>query len=241
VSDEELLGIGAFALLGGLTISSLRHYDEIGLLKPARVDPTSRYRYYRLDQVHDARVVRALRALDLPLNEVRDILESNDAAHTRACLVAHRDRLSADAQMLSEQLATLDHYIEKGVSVPALKGNRIVMVNIPVDDLERSGRFYEALLDIEFAEERHGDGPLHLNATFGEWNTPSWFLLSLWPNSDRAGTVDIGFFVEELDQAYERALAAGATEVYGPRNIQGMPRTAQIKDPSGNQIGLYQS
>jgi DNA-binding transcriptional MerR regulator len=241
VSDEELLGIGAFALLGGLTISSLRHYDEIGLLKPARVDTTSRYRYYRLDQVHDARVVRALRALDLPLNEVGDILESNDAARTRACLVAHRDRLSTHARMLSEQLATLDHYIEKGVSVPILKGSRIVMVNIAVDDLERSRRFYEALLGIEFAEERHGDGPLHLNATFGEWNTPSWFLLSLWPDSDRAGTVDIGFLVEDLDQAYERALAAGATEVYGPRNIQGMPRTAQIKDPSENQIGLYQS
>jgi predicted enzyme related to lactoylglutathione lyase len=82
---------------------------------------------------------------------------------------------------------------------------------------------------------------LRINATFGEWNTPSWFLLSLWPNSDRAGTVDIGFLVEGLDQAYERALAAGATAVFGPRDIEGMPRTAQIKDPNGNQIGLYQA
>jgi predicted enzyme related to lactoylglutathione lyase len=53
--------------------------------------------------------------------------------------------------------------------------------------------------------------------------------------------VDIGFLVEDLDRAYDRALAAGETEVYGPRDIQGMPRTAQIKDPSGNQIGLYQT
>ena len=53
------------------------------------------------------------------------------------------------------------------------------MINVAVDDLERSRRFYEALLDVGVAEERHGDGPLHLNATFGEWNTPSWFLLSL--------------------------------------------------------------
>lgn len=122
--------------------------------------------------------------------------------------------------------------------MPATKGNRIVMINIAVGDLERSRGFYEELLDVEFAEERHDDGPLHLNATFGEWNTPSWFLLSLWPNSDRAGTVDIGFLVEDLDSAYERALKAGATDVYGPREIQGMPRTAQIKDPSGNHIGL---
>jgi predicted enzyme related to lactoylglutathione lyase len=125
--------------------------------------------------------------------------------------------------------------------VPGPKRNRIVMINIAVDDLERSRRFYEELLEIEFGEERHGDGPLHLNATFGEWNTPSWFLLSLWPDTDSAGTMNIGFLVENLDRAHERALTAGATEVYGPRNIQGMPRTAQIQDPNGNQIGLYQA
>lgn len=123
----------------------------------------------------------------------------------------------------------------------AARRNRIVMINVAVDDLERSRRFYEALLDVEFAEERHGDGPLHLNATFGEWNTPSWFLLSLWPDPARAGTADLGFLVDDLDRAYERALAAGATDVYGPRDIEGMPRTAQLEDPSGNRIGLYQS
>jgi DNA-binding transcriptional MerR regulator len=240
VSDDELLGIGAFALLSGLTISSLRHYDEIALLKPAHVDPSTRYRYYRREQVQDAQVVRALRALDLPLNEIKDILERSDNASTRAYLVAHRDRLSAHADLLSDQLATLDRFIEKGVSVSAMKGNRIVMINIAVGDLERSRRFYEELLDVEFAEERHDEGPLHLNATFGEWNTPSWFLLSLWPDSERAGTVDIGFLVEDLESAYERALKAGATDVYKPRDIHGMPRTAQIRDPSGNQIGLYQ-
>jgi hypothetical protein len=88
--------------------------------------------------------------------------------------------------------------------MPSVQGSRIVMINVAVNDLERSRRFYEELLNVEFAEERHGDGPLHLNTTFGEWNTPSWFLLALWPDSDRAGTVDIGFLVDDLDQAYER-------------------------------------
>jgi DNA-binding transcriptional MerR regulator len=240
VSDDGLLGIGALALLGGLTISSLRHYDEIGLLKPARVDPNTHYRYYRPGQVRDAQIVRALRALDLPLNDIRDVLESGDDAFIRQRLVAHRDRLSARAHLLSEQLVTVDQFIEKGVSVPTVKGNRIVMINIAVNELDRSLQFYEELLEVKFAEERHGDGPLHLNATFGEWNTPSWFLVSLWQDPDRAGTVDIGFLVENLDEAYERALTAGAAAVYGPRRIEGMPRTAQVTDPSGNSIGLYQ-
>jgi predicted enzyme related to lactoylglutathione lyase len=67
--------------------------------------------------------------------------------------------------------------------------------------------------------------------------------MSLWPNPERAGragTVDIGFLVEDVDRAYERALATGASDVYGPRDVEGMPRTAEVTDPSGNHIGLYQ-
>lgn len=149
-------------------------------------------------------------------------------------LVAHRARLS-------ERLAGVDELIEKGVNVRASQGNRIVMVNVPVLELAPSQRFYEALLDVEFAEEAHGDEPVHLNATFGEWNTPSWFLLSLWPDRARAGTADLGFFVEDLDRAFERALADGATAVEAPHDAKGMPRNAQIKDPSRNHVGLYQA
>lgn len=135
----------------------------------------------------------------------------------------------------------LDDFIEKGIAVAPAQGDRIVMINIPVNDLQATRRFYEELLQIEFVEEQHDDGPLHLNATFGEWNTPSWFLLALWRDTDRAGSTDVGFLVENLDQAYERALAAGATDVSSPRAIPGMPRTAQLIDPSGNQVGLYQA
>jgi predicted enzyme related to lactoylglutathione lyase len=118
--------------------------------------------------------------------------------------------------------------------------NRIVMINLAVADLESARGFYEDLLEVTFAEERHGDGPAHVNATFGQWNTDSWFLVALWPDVDRAGTADIGFLVNDLDAAYERALAAGATDVHPPMDIPGMPRVAQVHDPSGNAIGLYQ-
>jgi predicted enzyme related to lactoylglutathione lyase len=134
----------------------------------------------------------------------------------------------------------VDEDIEKGVAVSQTAGNRIVMINIAVKDLESSGRFYEALLEVKLTKERHGDGPAHLDATFGEWNTDSWFLVALRPNLDRAGTADIGFLVGDLDAAYKRALAAGATDVHAPMDIPGMPRVAQVDDPSGNTIGLYQ-
>jgi Glyoxalase/Bleomycin resistance protein/Dioxygenase superfamily len=116
--------------------------------------------------------------VDLPLSELKQILRSGDDARTRECLIAHRERLLAQTSLLRDQLATLDDFIQKGVSVAAAQGNRIVMINIAVDDLQQSRRFYEELLDVEFVEDRHDDGSPHLNATFGEWNTPNWFLLS---------------------------------------------------------------
>ncbi len=62
MNGDDLLNIGAFAAATGLTIPALRHYDEIGLLKPAQIDPSTGYRRYRQDQVHDARTPWACRS-----------------------------------------------------------------------------------------------------------------------------------------------------------------------------------
>jgi len=240
VSRDNLLSIGSFGLLTGLSVTTLRHYDDAGILEPAFVDPGTSYRYYHPHQVRHARVIRRLRAVDLPLNDIKGVLDTAEEADVRDLLVKHRERLAREAEVLSEQLTVLDELIEKGVDVPAVRGNRIVMINIAVEELEPCRRFYEEALGVEFAEETHGDGPVHLNATFGEWNTDSWFLVALWPSPELAGTVNIGFLVEDLDATYQRALGAGGADEHGPRDEPGMPRFAQVRDPSGNHIGLYQ-
>lgn len=237
--DDELLGIGAFALLAGLTVTALRHYDDEGLLRPKHVDDFTRYRYYQRSQLRDAHLIRSLRAVDLPIAEIRDALDGSTEVHT--LLVAHRERMLARSHQLSAQLASLDVLIEKGIAMDTATGNRIVMINVAVDELEPARTFYEALLEVEFAEERHGDGPAHLNATFGEWTTPSWFLLSLWPDVSRAGSGDLGFLVADLGRAWELALEAGGTGVSPPHHEQGMPRHAQVRDPAGNAVGIYQA
>lgn len=50
MSDDELVTIGHFARLSGLSVHALRHYDDVGLLAPAAVDPDTGYRRYRHDQ-----------------------------------------------------------------------------------------------------------------------------------------------------------------------------------------------
>ncbi|MFD0684136.1 MerR family DNA-binding transcriptional regulator [Actinomadura fibrosa] len=65
--SDDLLPIGRFARLCRLSVKQLRHYDDLGLLVPARVDPASGYRYYRPAQARDALSIGLLRSLDVPL------------------------------------------------------------------------------------------------------------------------------------------------------------------------------
>ncbi|MFJ9579083.1 MerR family transcriptional regulator [Streptomyces sp. NPDC101191] len=74
MNREDLLPIGQFAQASGLTITALRHYDASGVLAPAYVDPDSGYRYFRREQVRTAQFVRALRQLDMPVEQVRELL-----------------------------------------------------------------------------------------------------------------------------------------------------------------------
>ncbi|MGW4114708.1 MerR family transcriptional regulator [Actinosynnema sp. NPDC004786] len=69
----ELLTIGAFARVVRLSPKALRLYDELGLLRPARVDPLSGYRLYSPDQVGQARLVAWLRRLGMPLARIRGV------------------------------------------------------------------------------------------------------------------------------------------------------------------------
>jgi DNA-binding transcriptional MerR regulator len=71
---ENLLTIGEFAEATRISPKALRLYAENGLLAPTRVDGDSGYRYYRLEQLHVARVIALLRAAGMPLREIRRFL-----------------------------------------------------------------------------------------------------------------------------------------------------------------------
>lgn len=87
-----------------LSPKALRVYDENGLLPPARVDPDSGYRYYALTQANRAEAVRILRSVDMPLDEIKAVLASDDPELFQKQLAVHRDRLierlAADERML---------------------------------------------------------------------------------------------------------------------------------------------
>jgi DNA-binding transcriptional MerR regulator len=71
----DLMSIGEFAGRARLSPKALRLYDELGLLPPARVDDSSGYRSYDPAQLDQARLIAALRQLQLPLSEIKVLLQ----------------------------------------------------------------------------------------------------------------------------------------------------------------------
>ncbi|MFL6182188.1 MAG: MerR family transcriptional regulator [Actinomycetes bacterium] len=110
--QEAFLSIGEFARLSGLSVGALRHYDELAIITPAQVDRSTSYRRYRREQLDDARLVSTLRELETPLEEIRELLVTDDPAERRAVLARHRDRLDARVTRLGRVLHHLTHLID---------------------------------------------------------------------------------------------------------------------------------
>jgi DNA-binding transcriptional MerR regulator len=109
---HDLLSVGALARRAGLTPKAVRHYDRIGLLKPAVVDDAG-YRWYSPDQVASANRVAVLRSVDIPLDEVRRCLA--DDTLLAEVLATQRRRLDARLTRVRGQLHTLDHLRTDGL------------------------------------------------------------------------------------------------------------------------------
>src|SRR4051794_10085367 len=98
------LSIGDFSRMTYLSVKALRHYHDVGVLEPAEIDPDSGYRFYVPSQVGVAQMVRRLRDLGMPLDEVRTIVQTPDPAQRDATLVAHLQRME---QQLAETQQTV--------------------------------------------------------------------------------------------------------------------------------------
>lgn len=116
---RNLVPIGRFSQICRLTVAALRLYDELGLLRPALVDPDTGYRYYSLAQAQEAARIRRLRSVEMSLDEIHAILAEHDALRIRDMLEAHRRVLQQRAEAARQALASLDRLIaEEGHEVP---------------------------------------------------------------------------------------------------------------------------
>jgi len=98
--------IGEFSQLGQVTIRTLRHYDDLGLLKPAYIDPDSDYRYYKIDQLPRLNRIIALKELGLTLEQIARLLDDDVSAdQLRGMLALRQAELAQQIESTRAQLA----------------------------------------------------------------------------------------------------------------------------------------
>lgn len=239
MSGDELLTIGRFARLALVSVHTLRHYDEVGLLTPAEVDPVSGYRRYRRAQIRDARLIQALRGVDLPIEDVRRVLEAGTDDSIQLTLETHRHKLERQRRHVDARIAQLDQFLEDGIPMPTVQtGCRPVQIGIGVDDLDASIAFYQRAFDFPYKVIRRTEQRDHFGFSFGEYGRDDFFLfLLLGPGrSDRPqGPWTIGLEVDDVEAYHAKAVAEGATETVPPNDGR-----SAVRDPSGNWIDLCQ-
>jgi DNA-binding transcriptional MerR regulator len=231
---DELMEIGRFAAVSGLSVPALRHYDEVGILKPASVDAQTAYRRYSTDQLGDAKLICSLRGVDLPLEEIRAVLTADNEPEVQVILTEHRRRLADRVDRLERVLATSASYVDRGVPLPARNGCRVVQVVVSTRDHDQSVRFYADVFDLAFTAD-------FSSFVLGAYDTDSFFLLTIENWLDDETPSSFGLLVDDVDARHRRALDHGATEVSPPTDYEWKPRCSVIDDPSGNRIQLSQA
>jgi DNA-binding transcriptional MerR regulator len=104
-----MLKIGEFSKLSRVSVRMLRHYDEIGLLKPAEIDRFTDYRYYREDQLPIAGRIAALKDMGFSLADIVRILEVYDYREKlEPFFSARREELEALSKDTAYKLTLLD-------------------------------------------------------------------------------------------------------------------------------------
>ncbi|MEU2749284.1 MerR family transcriptional regulator [Streptomyces collinus] len=148
-----MLTIGAFAKACRLSPKALRLYDELDLLRPARVDPDSGYRYYAAGQLERARLVAWLRRLGMPLAEIRRVCLLHDRDSTAAAgeIRAYWARVEAETAVRRDLAAFLVDHLTTGPDGP---GKDTAMLELRYSAHSDTGRVRPANQDTAYAGTR---------------------------------------------------------------------------------------
>lgn len=143
--------IGAFAGLGGVPARTLRFYDQIGLLRPARIDPRTRYRLYVPRQLRELAAIMELKEAGVPLAEIRRI-KGRFGLDDRRRQVLEDLRVAAERSVAqaTRSLKWIDYLIDRGeadgLPIPVMIKHR---PSLEIASIRSKARSYEAIGRLE--------------------------------------------------------------------------------------------
>lgn len=127
-----MIPIGAFARLGQVSVRMLRHYDRIGLLRPAQVDPLSGYRSYAAEQLARLNRIVALKDLGFTLEQVASVLADGVGPdELRGMLTLRRAELEAEQAAARQRLTGVEHRLHLIEKENAMSSTEYVVKSLP--------------------------------------------------------------------------------------------------------------
>jgi len=123
-----MIKIGDFSKLAHVTVKTLHHYDQMGLLKPAHIDRFSGYRFYTLEQLPRLNRILALKDLGFSLDEVRQMVgEELNLAELRGMLRLKQSELKRQLESEEARLARIETRLREIENAGRMPSNEVVL------------------------------------------------------------------------------------------------------------------
>lgn len=113
MEDKKLFLIGEVAKMFHISMGTLRHYEQAGLLTPEYTDPDTGYRYYGTRQFELLNTIRYLRVLDFPLAQIKAFLDNRDTEVIEEKLVHQKEVIARKQKELELISRKIDHRLEQ--------------------------------------------------------------------------------------------------------------------------------
>ncbi|QVK16772.1 MerR family transcriptional regulator [Mycoplasmatota bacterium] len=106
---KKYFSIGETAKINNVSIQALRHYDKIGLLKPAYVDPESKYRYYSLHQFIYLDLIKYSKHIGATLKEISNVLQDKNVVTLLSFLNKQQSVIEKEINRLNKMNNAIGH------------------------------------------------------------------------------------------------------------------------------------
>lgn len=129
---QSSMRIGDFSRLSRVSVKTLRYYDELGLIKPVRVDEFTGYRYYEHEQLVRLNRLRALQDLGFSLEQIGPLLEAGVSAdQMRVMLVSKSEEIKQRLREESGRLARLEAWLRQVERESSMSDYEVVIKRVP--------------------------------------------------------------------------------------------------------------
>jgi DNA-binding transcriptional MerR regulator len=131
MNHKELFQIGEVARLFHLSAGTLRHYEQMGMLKPEFVDENTGYRYYSTRQFESLNTIRYLRMMDVPLPEIGKFLKNRDIDTIQNLLLQQKEVIKEKQRKLQIVERKIDNRLQQLHDALSFKLDEISIVKEP--------------------------------------------------------------------------------------------------------------